>query len=100
MRQRVRALLDQKLELRLPESAGSLTTYEVARFLRVSRWTLSAWRKNGVGPPFVKLSRRTVRYPRRAFERYMRQHLQGGTLRSGTKAADSALQKNPPLLSA
>ena len=67
------------MELRVPESAKMLTTFEVASFLRVSRDTLSNWRENGAGPPFVKLSRRVLRYPRRAFERYMRQHLQGAS---------------------
>jgi predicted DNA-binding transcriptional regulator AlpA len=76
MRQRVREILAEKLELRVPESAQMLTTFEVAHFLRVSRWTLSDWRRNGTGPPFVKLSRRVLRYPRYAFERWMYRHLQ------------------------
>jgi hypothetical protein len=100
MRRRIRELLKQKLEVRVPESAGLLTSFEVARSLRVSRYTLSDWRKNGGGPPFLRLSRQTVRYPRRAFERYMRQHLRGGALTTGDKATDLPLRKKPPLLSA
>jgi predicted DNA-binding transcriptional regulator AlpA len=80
MRQRVRALLREKLELRLPESVRMLTTFEVASFLRVSRDTLSDWRASGAGPPFVKLSRRILRYPRRGFERFMDQRLQSASL--------------------
>ncbi|MGA2606249.1 MAG: helix-turn-helix domain-containing protein [Terriglobia bacterium] len=99
MKRRIRELLEEKLELRVPESARLLTSFEVARFLRVSHWTLCDWRKNGVGPPFLKLSRQTVRYPRRAFERYMRQHLQGRTLPSGNKPAGLPLQGNRSLLS-
>lgn len=99
MRRSVRKVLAEKMELQVPESTRMLTTFEVANFLRLSRDALSDWRKNGVGPPFLKLSRRTVRYPRRAFERYMRQHLQDRTLLSGNKPAELALQENRSLLS-
>jgi hypothetical protein len=100
MRQRIRELLQDKLELRVPESAELLTSLEVRRFLRLSRDTLRDWRKNGGGPPFLRLSRQTVRYPRRAFERYVWEHLQGRPSRSGNKAAGLRLQREPPLLSA
>lgn len=79
MRRRVRKILAEKLELRVPKSAQVLTTSEVARFLRVTRWTLGNWRKDGAGPPFIKLSRQIVRYPRGAFERWMYRHLQGAS---------------------
>ena len=79
MRRRVREILAEKLELRVPESVRMLTTFEVASFLRVSRDTLSDWRASGAGPPFVKLSRRILRYPRRGFERFMYRHLQGAS---------------------
>jgi predicted DNA-binding transcriptional regulator AlpA len=80
MRQRIRELLKEKLELRVPESAALLTSFEVASLLRVSRYTLSDWRKNGTGPPFLKVSRGVVRYPRRAFAHWLRQHLQSKVL--------------------
>lgn len=47
----------------LPES-DLLTGLEVSRFLRVSRWTLCAWRRAGQGPPFVKLTRNKIFYLR------------------------------------
>ena len=81
MRREIGAVLAMKLPFRAPEGAELLTTSEVARFLRVSRWTLYAWRKNGAGPPSLLLSRQTVRYPRVAFMSYMRQHL-GGAIRA------------------
>lgn len=86
MTQRVRALLQEKLALRVPESAALLTSFEVARFLRVSKWTLCDWRKNGGGPPFLKLSRQAIRYPRKAFERYIYQHLDGASTSGGGDA--------------
>lgn len=86
MRQRIRQLLEEKLALRVPESARLLTAFEVARFLRVSRWTLSDWRKNGGGPAFLKLSRRTIRYPRKAFERYIYQRLDRASTSGGADA--------------
>ena len=86
MRQRIRELLDEKLALRVPESAELLTSFEVARFLRVSRWTLCDWRKNGGGPPFLKLSRQAIRYPRKAFERYIYQHLESASTSGGRDA--------------
>jgi predicted DNA-binding transcriptional regulator AlpA len=39
---------------------------EVARFLNTSVRTLDGWRRQGVGPPWVKLSQRAVRYEARA----------------------------------
>ena len=46
------------------------TTEEAARFLRLQKQTLEAWRLRGTGPPFVKLGRRVV-YRREALERFM-----------------------------
>lgn len=39
-----------------------LRAEEVARILNTSVRTLDGWRRQGVGPPWVKLSRRAVRY--------------------------------------
>jgi len=39
-----------------------LTPDEVARRLRVSPRTVKDWRSEGVGPPFIRLGRRRVRY--------------------------------------
>lgn len=77
MKRNIRKVLAEKLELRAPESAEMLTSFEVARYLRVGYRTLTGWRIDGGGPPFLKLSRSAVRYPRRAFERYLSQHLLG-----------------------
>ena len=35
---------------------------EAARFLKLTRRTLQAWRLQGIGPPHVRISRRAVRY--------------------------------------
>jgi excisionase family DNA binding protein len=46
------------------------TTEEAARFLRLQKQTLEAWRLRGSGPTFVKLGRRVV-YRREALEEFM-----------------------------
>jgi predicted DNA-binding transcriptional regulator AlpA len=56
-------------------SSRMLSTYELACFLGVSRWTLRAWRKTGIGPPFLKLTRGSVRYPRALLEKWIKEHL-------------------------
>jgi hypothetical protein len=83
MTTQVQKALAGRLELEIPLGAAMLTTFEVGRILRLSRWTLGAWRAVGQGPPFVKLARNTVRYPRRVFERWLRQRLRGAALASG-----------------
>jgi hypothetical protein len=80
MKQRIRELLAERLELQVPEGVELLRTGEIARYLRISRDALGEWRRNGGGPPFVKLSHQTVRYPRRGLVRFMREHLHGGIL--------------------
>jgi hypothetical protein len=58
-------------EFTLPVSE-LLTTFEVARFLRVSRDTLLTWRRAGQGPPFAKLSNHHLRYLRRGLGYWLR----------------------------
>ena len=55
-------------ELQLAEH---LTTRELADLLHVSRWGLMRWRYDGDGPPFVRLGRNSIRYPRAEFERWL-----------------------------
>src|SRR5208283_2304029 len=53
-----------------------LTTQQVADVLAVTKWTLAYWRKRREGPPYVKLARGTIRYPKAAFEVYLKSQLQ------------------------
>ena len=55
-----------------------LTASELACLLRVTRWVLWDWRRHRIGPPFVKLARGTLRYPRAAFENYIARHIKEG----------------------
>ena len=41
---------------------GLLTRLEVAKFLRVDPTTLWLWRKKGLGPRWMRLSGRLIRY--------------------------------------
>ena len=50
----------------------NLPIYMVATLLNVDRMTLAKWREEQVGPPFVKLRRGVVVYPREAFQRYLK----------------------------
>ena len=56
-----------------------LTQEQVAQLLQVSPRTLEDWRLRGGGPPFVKASRRCVRYPRAALETWVQTRTVGST---------------------
>ncbi len=43
----------------------------VATLLSVSPRALEAWRMRGVGPPFIRISKRCVRYRRRDVEAWL-----------------------------
>ena len=64
-------------DIELPE-ADLLTTFEVSRYLRISRWTLGVWRTIHQGPPFVRLSRNEIRYLRRGLGRWLKGRIQVG----------------------
>jgi excisionase family DNA binding protein len=49
-----------------------LTAQELARLLKVSVHTLRAWRREGVGPPWIKVGR-AIRYRRSDVERWLEQ---------------------------
>jgi excisionase family DNA binding protein len=48
-----------------------LTTAEVATFLGLKPITLVVWRVRRIGPPFVRVGGRTIRYNRSDLERYI-----------------------------
>ena len=54
------------------ESAGHLATRELADLLHVSLWGLMRWRCDGYGPPFLRLGRNSVRYPRVGLQAWLR----------------------------
>jgi Helix-turn-helix domain len=49
-----------------------LTTYDAARFLGVSPRTLANWRTRELGPPFVRISGRSVKYRPQDLQRWAR----------------------------
>lgn len=51
-----------------------LTPAEVADIIGVDPQLLADWRHRKVGPPFLKLGHRTVRYDAKAVERWFRAH--------------------------
>ena len=48
-----------------------LTRHDVADLLGMSVWGLVRWRREHRGPPFVRIGRKTVRYPRRDFDKWL-----------------------------
>jgi predicted DNA-binding transcriptional regulator AlpA len=61
-----------------PKSLQMLRSCDIAELLGISLWTVKEWRRLKQGPPFLKLSRRTVRYPRSLVELYLRSRISGG----------------------
>jgi hypothetical protein len=65
----------------IAEADQLLTTDDVARLLAVNPYNLKAWRSRkdraGLGPPFIKLSRRCVRYSLRALRDYLSERTVG-----------------------
>ncbi len=53
-------------------TADNVPTHVVAVLLNVDRLTLARWRQEQTGPPFVRLKRGVVAYPREAFQRYLK----------------------------
>lgn len=53
------------------QSAEYLTAREVASLLHVTVWALTRWRRDGDGPAFVRIGRKSIWYPRRAIEAYL-----------------------------
>lgn len=52
---------------------------QAASLLGVSERTLECWRSRGGGPPFVKISRRAVRYRRQDIDQWVGERVQRST---------------------
>jgi excisionase family DNA binding protein len=52
---------------------------EVADLLRISRQTLSKWRAEDKGPPFIQVGG-SIRYAREAVDKWLADRTLGGTL--------------------
>jgi len=81
MRRQVRELLERKGMLGQPDlelpSQELLLVPEVARYLRLSPWTLIVWRRRGLGPPWMKIAPNSVRYTRVGLQRWLRARIKG-----------------------
>jgi predicted DNA-binding transcriptional regulator AlpA len=82
--QMAQAKLHAIVGLPAAKSAELLTISEVAHLLRISRWGLWNWRRRGSGPPYLKLSRGVVRYPRRVLADWLNQHVLSNVSDGGT----------------
>jgi excisionase family DNA binding protein len=61
------------------------TQREAAAVLRLSERTLERWRVQGIGPRFVRLGRRSIRYPQQNVEAYVAACDVGSTSEKGTQ---------------
>lgn len=55
----------------LQEADSLLSSKQMARMIGVSTSTLSNWRCEGGGPPFIRLSPRKVAYPLGAYRKWV-----------------------------
>ena len=58
----------RKEVMKRQQSSEFLSPLQLARVLGISSWTLLLWRKKGFGPPFLRVTRRMIRYPERGFK--------------------------------
>ena len=54
--------------MRRQKSSEFLSPLQVAQLLGMSAWSLLLWRRKGFGPPFLRITRSTIRYPREGFD--------------------------------
>jgi DNA-binding transcriptional regulator YiaG len=53
--------------MRRRESGEFLSPRQLARLLGMSVWALQLWRKKRFGPPFLRVTHATIRYPKKEF---------------------------------
>jgi excisionase family DNA binding protein len=63
-----------------------LTEEEAAEYLRLTPRALQAWRYQGKGPRFVRISRRAIRYRRDDLEEFVEENLRHSTSDPGGNA--------------
>ncbi len=64
-------LVGRLLEIAAAGGAALLRQPVAAALLDVSEYTLAAWRRDGYGPPYVRLRRNDVRYDIRDVEAFI-----------------------------
>jgi predicted DNA-binding transcriptional regulator AlpA len=70
----------ESINIALPDHPNALLTEtQAAYLLGVRHRTLQGWRQRGDGPPFVKVSRRAVRYRRRDLLEFVEARLVSST---------------------
>jgi predicted DNA-binding transcriptional regulator AlpA len=57
--------------MRKRESDEFLSPLQLARLLGMSAWSLLLWRKKGFGPPFLKVTRNMIRYPKEGLDAWL-----------------------------
>jgi predicted DNA-binding transcriptional regulator AlpA len=57
--------------MRRQQSSEFLSPLQVARLLGMGAWNLLLWRKKGFGPPFIRVTRHIIRYPKQEFDAWL-----------------------------
>lgn len=57
--------------MKYQQSRKFYSPHQVAGLLGMSAWNLLLWRKKGVGPPFLRITRGTIRYPKPEFAAWL-----------------------------
>ena len=57
--------------MRRQQSSEFLSPLQVARLLGMSAWNLLLWRKKGFGPPFLRVTRQIIRYPKQGLDAWL-----------------------------
>lgn len=76
------------------DDAGCVDSEDVARILGVSVRTVEGWRSQGLGPPWLVVTPRCVRYQRARLLEWIRRRHQGGSPDDAAEAR-SALAASP-----
>ena len=58
--------------MKADESKTVMMPNDVCKMLGITRCTLQSWREKGSGPPFIRISKKTVRYLKVDIARWMK----------------------------
>lgn len=63
--------------MKADENKTVMMPNDVCKMLGISRVTLQTWRERNIGPPFLRLNQRTIRYLKKDLERWMQEKRTG-----------------------
>jgi hypothetical protein len=82
--------LDDREQKQLPDDDSVLIESEMCRMCRVSRWTALKWRKQGTGPPFMRLTQTRYAYRLGDVRRWLRARTEQPALNKEVARGDAS----------